>query len=268
MNIFEYTKYKKFVRDWVKSQPRGGYGQYKKLSDHLGVATVTVSQIFKGDRDLTVEQALTASGFLGLLEMEQRYFVELVRWARAASPQLRDYCFSEIQKMQAHSKQVGSRVKNERELTDNEKALFHSNWLYSGTRLAVDIPGVDNFTKVAGLLNVPPQEAKSVLEFLIKTGLVRSVEGRLEIGPQVVFLPKDSPHITSRQRSWRIKAFEKMDQKDERDLFYTCPLVCSEKSMERIRQMILTLIKESLDEVKPSPSEKLACLNIDWIRLS
>jgi hypothetical protein len=65
---------------------------------------------------------------------------------------------------------------------------------------------------------------------------------------------------------WRLKGFQKMESTDKENLFFTCPIVCSKKSVELLRKKTLKFIEEVLAEIKDSPSEELVCLNIDWFR--
>ena len=55
-----------------------------------------------------------------------------------------------------------------------------------------------------------------------------------------------------------------MEQKNDTDLFYSSPMSLSADDYEKIRTMLLNNIKEILDVMRPSTSEKVCCLNIDW----
>ena len=79
MNVFEYKNYKHCVNSWISLQPKAGHGQLRQLALHLGVNSVVMSQVFRGDRDLTPEQALGVTQFMGLSELERDYFFLLVQ---------------------------------------------------------------------------------------------------------------------------------------------------------------------------------------------
>ena len=66
MGIFEYNDYKLFVRNRIREMARAGRGQYQKMALHLRVHPTLVSQIFRGVRDLTPEQASEVAVFLEL----------------------------------------------------------------------------------------------------------------------------------------------------------------------------------------------------------
>ncbi len=90
MGIFEYNDYKLFVRNRIREMARAGRGQYQKMALHLRVHPTLVSQIFRGVRDLTPEQASEVAVFLELSEPESQYFLTLVQISRAGNQRLRE----------------------------------------------------------------------------------------------------------------------------------------------------------------------------------
>ena len=78
MEIFDTENYKKFVKNRIKSMPNNGRGQYKAISQALGIHTTMVSQIFNGSKDLNPDQAYELCDFLGLVGLEVDYFLALV----------------------------------------------------------------------------------------------------------------------------------------------------------------------------------------------
>jgi hypothetical protein len=47
---------------------------------------------------------------------------------------------------------------------------------------------------------------------------------------------------------------------------FTCPVALSKKDFVVFREQLAALIKSFYDLTKTSPSEELACLNVDWIK--
>ena len=58
MVIFEFDSYKDYVKTHVESLPNGGRGEWGRIARAIGVNSTMVSQIFKGPKDLSIEQAL------------------------------------------------------------------------------------------------------------------------------------------------------------------------------------------------------------------
>jgi plasmid maintenance system antidote protein VapI len=89
MDLFNQEDYKLFVRGKVRAMASRGRGQYKKMAESLCVHPTLISQIFKGPRHLTPEQAAEVVAFLGLGEQEAEYFLTLVELNRAGSQRLK-----------------------------------------------------------------------------------------------------------------------------------------------------------------------------------
>ena len=75
MNLFETDDYKQFVMFRVKAMPKKGRGQLLKMARHLKMHSTMVSHIFRGEKHLTPEQAFRLCEFLGLTEIEQKFFL-------------------------------------------------------------------------------------------------------------------------------------------------------------------------------------------------
>ena len=94
--IFEFEDYKKFVQSWIKASPSGGHGKYREIAKALSAHTTTISQVFNGEKDLTIEQAHLMAEFLGFNALETRYFLLLVQLERAGTHRLKLYYKKEI----------------------------------------------------------------------------------------------------------------------------------------------------------------------------
>ena len=69
--------------------------------------------------------------------------------------------------------------------------------------------------------------------------------------------------FTARYRS---KAIEHLKLQIEQDLFFTSPMALSRKDMATVKEMLSTTIDKVISYVEPSPSEDVACLNIDFFK--
>ncbi len=265
--IFSYSDYKKYVHAWIKNKPNGGHGQYRKIAHYLRIATVTISQIFNGDRDLPLEQAPKLAQFLKLGRLEREYLIKLVMHARAGNQELREFVEDELKEIRDKANSLKNRVPSQIELENEDLAKFHSAWVYSATRLLTASAEFQNISQIAEALHLEQKTIEAVVEFLLKCGLCRVENGRLTMGPSRTHLPDDSPYIISRQLSWRTKAMEHMHKKLKTDLFYTAPMIIAEQDCEAVRKDILKFIDRVNGIAAPSGNEKLVCLNVDWVKL-
>jgi uncharacterized protein (TIGR02147 family) len=267
-SIFEYENYKKLVRDWVEERPKGGHGQFKKMAEYLNVSTVLVSQIFNGDRDLTNDQAWVLTSFMGLTQLESEYFHLLVQRERAGVAALKDHLENKLKEVRARGQNLRERLPRDLELTEQDKALFYSNWYYSAARLLTSIQGYQNVDAIAARLELPRSQVAQVVEFLLSKGLcVESDRGELAMGPRRTHLEKESPYIRNRQLDWRSRGFEAMNRNDPHQMFFTGPMTLSVNGIEMVRQEILKLIDVVSKIVDKEQAQELACLNIDWFKV-
>lgn len=265
MNIFLYDNYKSFVNDWVQSRPNKGRGQYRQMSLHLGVSTVIISQTFKGERDLNEDNAYKLAEFLELTQKELDYFLLLVQFARAGTFQYKQHLQKRIEDIQKEMQKVSSRVADKYQKLEPEvEAIFHSTWVYSAIRALSSIKDFQNQHSIVERLNLPEDQTKAAIEFLLEQDLCVLNEGRIVPGPARTYLPPESPLIKTRQVSWRTLGFQQMDLKNEDHLFITAPLSLPLKSKPRIKDILLEAINNIAKELEGSSAETVGCINIDW----
>jgi plasmid maintenance system antidote protein VapI len=267
MDLFQYDSYKKWVTHRIESLPNKGRGQYRRLAERLRTNSTIIHQIFKGDRDLTPEQALLLAEYFGLTQAEQKFFLLLVNYSRAASAKYQGVLKEEIQEARKASQEIKNRVAQDFRLTDEAKAVVYSNWYYLAIWSLVAIQGFQTAEPIAARLSLPREIVQNAVEKLIKHGLLVVIHGVLAIGPALLHLEASSPHISRHHQNWRLQAFRRYENPPAKDLFYTAPITLSEQTAEKIRQNILKMIGDMTTAVKDSPSEKLYCLCLDWFEL-
>jgi uncharacterized protein (TIGR02147 family) len=252
----------------VLQQPQKGRGCYAKMAEDLGLSAVMVSQIFNGEKNLSMEHAILLAEFLSLNAKETEYFLLLVQYEKAGSHKLQQYYKKEIQALQQHKKDnLNEVVKKDIQMSDTEKAIFYSNWLYSAVRLLTSIKGFQSIDSLTKYLQVPKDQIQNIMQFLLDKGLCVQSNKGYQMGPQRTHLEAQSPYIKSRQVSWRVKGFEKMDLHKKNHLFYTAPMSISEKQYDILRKKITDLIADFINNMPDEDPEKLACLNIDLFEL-
>ncbi len=265
--IFEYVDYKKWVNDTISSMPKGGRGQYMRIVEYLGTSSAIVTQIFKGDRELTPEQAVLLSDYFGLSKFEQHYLLLLVNYSRAGSFRYKKILEEEIADYRNRAKEIKNRVPLSKELTEEAKAILYSNWYYLAIWSLTAIPGFEHISTICERLNIPPKKANQAMEFLLQQNLVIEENGKYKMGPNMIHLESSSPNIPRHHQNWRNRAFLNYDDLDVSDVAYTAPITLSKEDAAIIRERILQFITETLNVVKDSPSEELYCLCLDWFKV-
>jgi uncharacterized protein (TIGR02147 family) len=262
VSVFDFQDYREFLNAWIESQ--GARGIKGRLAQAANVSSTLISLVLKGDKHLTLEQAVEIGEFLGMSEQETDYFFLLVELGRAGTVKLRQKLKKKIREQQEESKKLAKRLRKDAELSEEQKATFYSSWLYSGTRILSALETHHDISSIAARLEVPPAVISRVLTFLVEAGLCKFEDGKLTYGPSYTHVAADSPYVIKHHQNWRVQGFRKMDLNDDRNLFYTCPMALSPEAAAQIRALLPKVIDEVLAIFKPSPSEEVYCFNIDW----
>lgn len=114
LSLFDFAEYKAFVRARNESTPNHGRGELAKISRAIGVHKTTLSQIFKGSKDLSLEQAHKLARYFELSIGETSYFLLLVDTGRAGSEDLRQHFAGQIQERQKEHRKLANRVARSR----------------------------------------------------------------------------------------------------------------------------------------------------------
>lgn len=266
MTIFDFDDYRKFVRERIASMPKRGHGQYRKIAQFLSIGSVNVSQVFKGDRHLTLEQAWELSRFFGLAKLESQYFVTLVEKDRAATVSLKKYFEERLEDLRQRAMDLKQRLPQQAQLSDEAKAVFYSSWTYSGIRLLSSIAKFQTPDLIAQYFNLPLNQVNRILEFLVATGLCRENAGKYSIGPSSTHLEASSPLIARHHTNWRLKSVEHLERLQTDELCLSMPCSLSPRAFRVIRKELTDCIERITKIIDEAPCEELACLNVDFFR--
>ena len=266
--VFDFTDYKKFILAWIEEQPKGGRGQFSKLAEVTGIHKANVSHIFKGEHQLSPEQAHKIAVYLGLGMTESRYFLLLVNFDRAGTAKLREFYKTQIEEEKQSHKKLEKRVTRSRELTSEERAIFYSNWAYSAVRILSSIAGFQTREAIFKRLNLTRKFGNGIIKFLVNTGFCHEVDGRVEMGPQMTHLEEDSPLVARHHGNWRVKAMEKHPMLNPgEELAYSAAMSLSSSDVIRIRELLAHLVQKTDEIVGPSACERMFCMNLDWFEV-
>lgn len=264
LNIFEYSSYSEYINDWIASQGQGGYGIKGKMSRALEVSSTFISLMLKNQKTLTPDQASDLCDFIGLTEIESDFFHLLVEYERAGKFRYKEKIIKKISFLKDQANKIGRRVQRHKELTDEQKAIYYSTWLYTGIRNLSAVPQYSNANDIAKKLNLDQSLVNKVIKFLIENDLCQEKNGKISYGPASLHVDKDSPFVNKHHQNWRLQGIQKMENRYDSDVFFTSPMSLSKETAEQIKKMIPHFIQEVMKIVGPSPSEITTCLNIDW----
>jgi uncharacterized protein (TIGR02147 family) len=265
--LFDYDDYRKYLKDFMAALPNHGYGQLAKIARAISLNPSTLTLVLQAQKDFTAEQANDLCEYLEMTELESEYFLNLVALSRAGKSNLQTRLRNQLARIKKRSKELKNRIPPKAELSEEAKAVFYSQWYYSGTRLLTSIEGHNTPEKIAERLGISRVVVKQVLEFLTFTGLCIEEKGNYQMGPQSTHLGSDSPLIARHHQNWRLRAIEKADRISGEELMFTSPVSVSKTTAPQVRRILVEAVEDCFKIIDPAPCEELACLNIDWFKL-
>lgn len=267
-SIFTFERYKDFLRERLKAMPKEGRGEIGKIAKMLSMHPTRVSQVLNSHVNLTMEQAASLTSYLGLAGSETEFFLALVQFERAGTEELKKISRATLERLRNQAKELKHRVPKDITLTDDQKAVFYSSWMYSAIRLATSIESLQSLDALANHFDLPRDRVRGILDFLLASGLVVEKSGQLGIGPQTTHLEKGSPLSLRHHSNWRLKAITRHERLTDSEIVYTCPVSIRREDQAEIRELIMQTIERFLKKVVASdPADTLACLNIDWFNV-
>lgn len=264
MSIYQFDSYKNYFNDWVQKQPKSGHGEYRRLAVALNVSTTLISQIFNGDKQVSLEIASDICDYLHLNDEESEFFLLLVEHDKAGSYKLQNRLKKQIKDRQEKAKKLENRLKKETVLDEASRQIYYSNWVYPALRILVDIPSLNSIDKLSEHLQIPKNHLLKMIDFMIQKKLIVQKNNEFAMGPSTVYLPATDPLVSRHHQNWRNLSYQKMIIQNESNFFYTGLYSLSEETANEIRQQLPDFVEEILKKVRPSPSKTSRCLSIDF----
>lgn len=264
LNIYNYLDYRMFLLDWLKQQQSGGHGLKTKLAKQAGISSSMFSQVLMGNKELTLDQAVELLEMLALVTHEEDYFLQLVELSRVSNHKLKNRILKQLSEKKTKAQKLSERIQNAKELSDLEKGIYYSSWIYGAVRNLSAIDEFGSSQAIAERLQLPVGLVSKVVEFLIENNLCIQDKGRISPGVQNTYLRPESPLVNKHHQNWRVKGFDRMELKRTTDFFFTGPVTLAVEDVSKVRDLLPKFIEEITKIVGPSKSEKGYCLNLDW----
>jgi uncharacterized protein (TIGR02147 family) len=266
-DIFDVNSYKTYLRDAFGGTKRRT-GQRSRAALAIGCQTGYLSQVLNDKAQLSIEQALEMSRFLGHSADETEMFLLLVQHERAGTKSLREHL--EVQKRALIDRRliIKNRLKIAETLSPADQTTYYSVWYYSCIHVMLSIASLRTKEAIAQYLNLPLPTVATVLEFLTSRGLARIDDhGLFQIGPRHIHLGYDSDNIRKHHTNWRIRAIDSLDQLANDDLHYSVVVSLSRNDVRRLKDRLIETIQENLKTVQASGEEALYCQTIDLFEI-
>lgn len=268
-DMFSIQNTGKLLKSFISHQPQKGRGLVKNLAELLGVASPQVSQFLSGVKTVTVDQAFLIARYFSWSELETEYWMALVDYERANHHEVKNHFRKKLEKIKKDSLNISKVVSQTTELSDNDKSRFYSSWIFSAVRLYCSIGDGKRVAEIhQAFLEFDPSELNEVIEFLMKTQLLKKNGLLYEMGAQRTFVPKGSPFLKQHQSNWRLRALERAHVITDEELMFTAPMSISAAGFKKIRKDLQAWIQKITEEL-PSygDAEEVVCLNLDLFRV-
>jgi uncharacterized protein (TIGR02147 family) len=266
-DVFQFRDYRDYLRSRLEELPSKGYGQLSKLARSIGVNVTLTSQIMKGSKSLSIDQAVLTAQFFGLSDLETDYFIALVSYDRAGRQESRAYIEKQLEKIRRSAKDIDSRMKTVLQITTAQRAEFYSSWVYSAVRQSTAIDGLHDPQSIATYLGLQIRQVRTVLEFLSRTGLCVEKKGRFYVGAKSTHLNQESPWARVHKSNWHEQALRALEDNGPAHFIYSQPVTLSKEDAVKVRGILLEVLERVNKVVDPSASEELFCLNLDWFKV-
>lgn len=267
LDIFDFSDYRDFLKAWIAMAKKNQTSNVSRLAGAIGVHTSFLAHVLSGNKNLSFEQATELSEVLGLTTIEREYFFAILQIEKAGTAKLKSYWTEKKKEILSARAKVKSRVGDHRELSAEDRAVFYSSWIYVAVFVATAIDDGQTLEQISERFGLTRTKAEEILNFLTRTGVCDLTQNKFKMGTSRIFIGNESPLVVKHHTNWRMKAIQKMDNRQEKELFFTSPMSISEKDLIKIREVLSKSIQSSLDICKDSSAEKVVCLNIDFFEL-
>lgn len=238
-----------------------------KLAQVVQVHPTFLSHVLSGTKDLSLEQAALISQHFSHSRLEQEYFFIILQLNRAGSLLLKEMLLNRKKEIESEKNKLTSRFQKHKQLSDEQRAIFYSSWIYVAVWAATGIGKGQSVSSVSTLFSITRTRAEEILYFLLQTGLCTEKNDVFSPGETHVHVPNESPFVMKHHTNWRIKAIQRMDNRENKELFFSAPMSLGKKEFEIIREKMNNIIKEVVEVVKDSDAEEVVCLNIDFFKV-
>ena len=269
VNVFEHLDYRALLRALFEHKKRTEYGfSHRALSRRAGLSSSNfLVLVMKGSRNLSTELAERLASALGLPKREAEYFIELVAFNQAKTPNEKARCYERL-----------ARFKGHREIYKlaAEQEAYHSAWYIPAVR---ELAAREDFQSDANWIartlqpRITAAQAKRALAVLVKLELLRKdKKGRLRQSAPIVTTGVGplAHHVVQYHRTMLQCAARALDEvpRDEREIS-TLTLCVSHEVMLKLKERIRELRRELLHVAEQEgAAERVVQINFQLFPMS
>lgn len=264
ITIFDFENYRDYLKEALGAL---GRGSRSRLAQHLNCQTAFISQVLGGKNEFSPEHSYLTAKFLKLDPAETNFLLLLVNHSRAGHVQLKEHLHQQILGIRQDREQVASRISPQKDLSEQEKAIYYSHWYHAAVHVLVSTGKWANKTSIAERLALPVSTVSESLEFLVKSGVLSRRGSQYSVGNKRLHIGGDSPYINKHHINWRFRGIHDLDRKDPRSLHFSSSMGISKQDVDRVRELSLKFIEEVEAILVASEEEEAIQLNLDLFKI-
>lgn len=175
INVFEYSDYRKFLRDWYEAcKSAGGSLSYRSFAQRAGLKSINFLKfVMEGDRNLTEDSIVKFATALKLNKQEQEFFRSLVLYNQAKTPEDKNSRYQLL---------LRSRKYSQLKPIDRDQYEYYSMWYHPAVRELAASPEWDGTPAwIAGKLSpsITESQAERSISLLERLGFIeKKADGR------------------------------------------------------------------------------------------
>ncbi len=261
--LFDFKGYQAYLLHYFQLKR----GNQAHLAEHLDCRSSFLTQVIDEKVDLSLEQTLKVSDYLGFNKNEKLAFLHMVQREKVYDLKEKHFFDEQIESLKSKNSRVKERINLAEELSEEAKYQYYSSWIYGATHILCAFSWIKTVDDIVKEIGVDRPSVNEAVQFLLQHQLIALKNNQLTIGKQQIHLADDSKNIFSHHMNWRLRAIEKMSSQKKQALNFSSLIGISKKDVEPIRDILVNAISEINKVVVKSGEEKAYIINMDLLDL-
>ncbi len=260
VNLFDFNDYRKFLKHWANLE-RGNVAILAKVAK---CQPSYISRAMSEEVHLTQDHAFALCSYWQFNTMERDFFMALLDHDRAGTLELKNHLKDKILSLKSRHQQLKNQVNREAPPQNQFDTSFHSHWAKLAVHALTDRKSLNTAETIAQKLALDVNFVDTILNELENKQLVlRRSDGSYIYNSVPTHIPRDSPILSLFLQSWRQRAIMNSHILNEDHIYFTNVQTISKNDFQKVRKMLMAVIRDSSAIANNSDPEDLMVLNCD-----
>lgn len=188
----------------------------------------------------------------------------LLQFGRAGSEKLKEFFRQKMEELRVGNEKVESKIGTFDEIDSLSKSQFYSSWKYALVHVVLSASRENQIEQIKMQTGLSQSEILNIISFLLRIGLISKKGGIYQPTKKRIHLTRDDTLISVHHKNFRQLSIKNLEDMKSDSLYYSAAIALSKDDAEKIRRMMLEIIKRSEEILRPSQEETVRILNIDF----